>query len=285
VLSCRSEETGAELRALTSRSSHEHVHLEPLDAASTGSLIAAILGAKKVSAEFTSYLWDRTGGLPLAVEEVLALMRERGLLMHQEHGWARKSLTELEVPRGIRDQTMDRVARLPEPAQRIVEAAAVLQRPAALDVLTATAGETVDPASATTGMRFQLTAALNQAGADVDRQRRLLLDAVPDLHERPELLARSMVALGVQLEDAVASLQPLVDMIDAKGVWALACWGLPAAVELWSAVGEEERARTFLDRAETALRLLGSRARGRPGAAVRRAACSQAVWWTTELRG
>lgn len=149
VLTYRSEQAGAGVRALTAKLpadvNRAHVLLSPLDEAETGVLAAAILGAAPVSGEFARYLWERTSGLPLAVEEVLALVRERGLIVRHGQRWERRDLDRLEVPRGIRDSTLERVARLPAGARRLVEAAAVVQSPVVLPVLaamTATAGLT-----------------------------------------------------------------------------------------------------------------------------------------------
>src|SRR5262249_39484196 len=126
VLTYRSEDADSDVSALTARVPaaivSEHVTLAPLDAATTGALVAAILDTDRVSSEFAGYLWDRTGGLPLAVEEVLALVRARGLLVHHEHTWTRKPLDDMDVPRGIRDPTLQRLAPLPEAAPRVVEA-------------------------------------------------------------------------------------------------------------------------------------------------------------------
>jgi predicted ATPase len=142
VLTYRSEQAGAGVRALTARlpagTTRAHVSLAPLGEAETGALAAAILGAdQEISEEFTRYVWERTSGLPFAVEEVLALVRERGLLVRHGQRWERRRLDRLEVPRGIRDSTLERVARLATGARRLVEAAAVLQSPVALSVLAA----------------------------------------------------------------------------------------------------------------------------------------------------
>lgn len=149
VLTYRSEDASPEVEALTARPpspiAFAHLTLSPLDAEDTGLLTAAIVGAESVSAEFTGYLHERTGGLPLAVEEVLALVRARGLLVHQAGGWARKALAELDVPRGIRNPTLQRVAGLSVPARRVVEAAALLGVPSPVPVLLATAGPLDDP--------------------------------------------------------------------------------------------------------------------------------------------
>jgi DNA-binding CsgD family transcriptional regulator len=149
VLTYRRESAGPEVLALTARpprlAGFQHVALAPLDAAGTGALAAAILGAQAVSAEFAGYLHERTEGLPVAVEEVLALARARGVLVQQGDRWARRALDELDVPRGIRDPALQQVAWLPEPASRVVEAAAVLSVGSQLPVLLATVGRINGP--------------------------------------------------------------------------------------------------------------------------------------------
>ena len=141
--------------------------LAPLDAPNTGALTAAILGVETVSAEFASYLWERAGGLPLAIEEVLALVRARGLLVHQGGSWARRALEELDVPRGIRDPTLQRAARLPAPARRVAEAAALLRVPSPLPVLLATVGQLDDSASATVAIEQAIGSGLLVETADL----------------------------------------------------------------------------------------------------------------------
>jgi DNA-binding CsgD family transcriptional regulator len=171
VVTYRGEDAGAEVSALTARVprpvGHEHVMLAPLDAPDTGALTAAILGVETVSAEFACYLWERTGGLPLAVEEVLALVRARGLLVHHGGTWARKALDELDVPRGIRDPALQRVARLPASARRAVEAAAVLRVPSPLPVLLATAGRLDGPGGATVAIEQGIDSGLLVEQADL----------------------------------------------------------------------------------------------------------------------
>ncbi|MET7462460.1 AAA family ATPase [Nonomuraea sp. NPDC005501] len=131
VLTYRGEEAGAALRALTARPpdriAHEHLALRPLDVAATRALAAAILDTDEVSAEFAEHLSARSSGLPLAIQELLALLRSRGALIRWEGGWARRALDELDVPAGVLASVQERVAGLPEPARAVTQAAAVLQ--------------------------------------------------------------------------------------------------------------------------------------------------------------
>jgi DNA-binding CsgD family transcriptional regulator len=144
VVTHRVEDAAPAVRAMMARLAigvtREWVRLGPLDQDRTGEMVAAILDSELVSAEFAAYLWERTSGLPLAVEEMLALVHSRGLMVQDRGRWERRTLDELEVPTGIREPTQERVSRLPERAQRFAEAAAVVQIPVEPTVLIAVAG-------------------------------------------------------------------------------------------------------------------------------------------------
>lgn len=143
VLSFRGEEVAPGVGALTARLSpsvaRREVTLRPFDEAETSALAAAILGIDAVPAEFAHDLHARTGGLPFAIEEVLALLQARGSLVHGDDRPTRRSLADLEVPGTIRDSTLERVRRLSADALAVARAAAVLQVPVPVDVLLATA--------------------------------------------------------------------------------------------------------------------------------------------------
>jgi DNA-binding CsgD family transcriptional regulator len=141
VLTFRGDEVDPAVRALPAKlpapTTRTDVTLEPLDAADTGALAAAIIGVDRVSDEFAAYLCQRTSGLPFAIEELLALLRARGTLVRRGGAWARRALAELDVPVRIRDSVLERVSRLSGPARSVVAAAAVLQVPVAATVLAA----------------------------------------------------------------------------------------------------------------------------------------------------
>ncbi|MEI7054193.1 LuxR C-terminal-related transcriptional regulator [Nocardioides sp. CCNWLW239] len=162
VLSYRGEEATVELRGLTAsldrRVAVTRVLLDPFDADLTGQLAAAILGTDTVSSAFATYLAERSSGLPLAVEELLALMRARGtLVLREEGGWARRALDDLGVPSGIRDSVLERVGRLSEPARRVVEVAATLQTPVPVPALL---GAIPDPEAGSAGVAEALGSGL-----------------------------------------------------------------------------------------------------------------------------
>jgi hypothetical protein len=253
VLTYRSEDANPDVLALTARLPaaivSEHLTLAPLDAPTTGALVAAILDTDQVSAEFAGYLWDRTGGLPLAVEEVLALVQARGLLVRTGHTWTRKSLDELDVPRGIRDPTLQRLARLPEAAQRVVEASALLQTAAPMSAVLATTGPLGAPDRGTAAVEQAIDSGLLVDDGHAIGFRHVL--AAQSVYEslsgprRHSLHARAAAALELLRPVPLGQVA-----YHLKGAGRLAEWAVTAEAAADEATGlghEEESTRLLAD--------------------------------------
>jgi DNA-binding CsgD family transcriptional regulator/tetratricopeptide (TPR) repeat protein len=133
------------------------LELEALDQDGVRELVATILEADDVSDEFAAHLRDDSGGLPFAVEEILRLLRERHDVVRRRGVWLRTELEEIRLPLALRDAVLERVGRLSAPAQRLVQAAAVLATASDEDVLLDTAGLTE------TGAGYALDEALSSA--------------------------------------------------------------------------------------------------------------------------
>ncbi|MFF4835254.1 AAA family ATPase [Streptomyces sp. NPDC001315] len=170
---------GSLLRRLTSRRpagmTLARVELSPLDVRHTGELVRSILGADEVSEQFAVLLHQRTDGVPLAMEEMVRSMRERGDIVHRDGAWARRALDELHVPPTLRDSVLERVDRLPTEARRVLEAAAVLGEAADVALLTAVAG--VDGEAGRSGIARSLAAGLLRDAGDGQLVFRHVLDA------------------------------------------------------------------------------------------------------------
>lgn len=125
---------GSLLLRLTSRTpagmSRVRIELGPLVAAETRQLVGSMVGADRVSEEFAAFLYARTDGVPLAVEECVRLLRDRHDRALHTGRWTPRLLDEIEVPPTVRDSVLERVARLTAGARRVLEAAAVLAVPA-----------------------------------------------------------------------------------------------------------------------------------------------------------
>jgi DNA-binding CsgD family transcriptional regulator len=138
VLTYRPDEVAADslLLRLSSRVptgmgiSHARIVLSGLAASDTTELVGSMLGDDPVSAAFTSFLHESTGGVPLVLEECVRLLLDRADLVRRGGEWVQRTLAEIVVPPTIRDAITERVARLGAGAQRALLAAAVLAEPA-----------------------------------------------------------------------------------------------------------------------------------------------------------
>jgi DNA-binding CsgD family transcriptional regulator len=138
VLTYRPEEVaaGSLLLRLSSRVptgmgiSHARISLGGLAVSDTAELVVSMLGDDHVSAAFTSFLHECTGGVPLVLEECVRLLLDRADLVRRDGEWVQRELAEIAPPPTIRDALTERVARLGADAQRVLLAAAVLAEPA-----------------------------------------------------------------------------------------------------------------------------------------------------------
>ena len=125
--------------ALTARLPKETVPLElelrPLDRNEVRVLAGEILHAETISEEFADYLFQGSGGLPFAVEEVLRLLENREDLVQRRGAWVRRSLDDLAVPRAMREFVLERLGKLQPSTQALVRAAAVVGVPASESLL------------------------------------------------------------------------------------------------------------------------------------------------------
>jgi DNA-binding CsgD family transcriptional regulator len=105
--------------------------LRPLDRGEVRELARTILENGDISPEFSDYLFECSGGLPFAVEEVLRLLEGRDELVQRRGVRVRQSFEELGVPTALRESILQRLANLEPNARSVVQAAAVLGGPAA----------------------------------------------------------------------------------------------------------------------------------------------------------
>ncbi|MGH3448124.1 MAG: ATP-binding protein, partial [Nocardioidaceae bacterium] len=121
-------------------SARERLTLAPFDLAQTTALVSSMLDGDPISDEFATYLYERTEGLPLAVEESVRLLGDRSELVRRKGAWLRRGDADLEVAPMVRDSVLQRVQPLSEHAQHILRAASVLAEPSDAAVLAAVSG-------------------------------------------------------------------------------------------------------------------------------------------------
>lgn len=96
-----------------------------LDKEDTANLIKQIFGETGVSGEFADVIYDRTGGNPFFVEEVLRSLVEQGAIFRTETKWDRKPIQELTIPESVKATLRSRLTKLEAGVVSVLSVAAV----------------------------------------------------------------------------------------------------------------------------------------------------------------
>ena len=114
----------------------EFIELTPLKRADVRAMAQAIFD-DEVSEEFRDYMYERTEGSPLALEEMLRDAIDRGDIFRSASGWDRKPLAQLRIPREVAEVVLLRLDRLEAQSASVLYAASVLGRSFSYGVLAA----------------------------------------------------------------------------------------------------------------------------------------------------
>jgi len=95
---------------------------------------------EKVPGELPDLVYDKTEGNPFFVEEVLRSLVEEGAVYPVEKGWGVKNLSDVHVPRGIKEAAQKRLECLDEESCHVLSAAAVIGREFSFPVLSEVTG-------------------------------------------------------------------------------------------------------------------------------------------------
>jgi tetratricopeptide (TPR) repeat protein len=104
------------------------LELDPFSAAEVAGMVRAILQVSTVGEEFRDLLHTRSEGNPFIVEELLRASLDRGDIFRTETGWDRKPMSELQLPRKVKEVIIARLERLSQVTIDVLRAAAVLGR-------------------------------------------------------------------------------------------------------------------------------------------------------------
>jgi tetratricopeptide (TPR) repeat protein len=108
----------------TMRAHHSYLRLNRLDARDVRELVGHVVAARALSREAIDTVIERTGGVPLFVEELTSAVLERGEAKPNKH----------EIPATLHDSLMARLDRL-GPAKEVAQIASVIGREFSYDLL------------------------------------------------------------------------------------------------------------------------------------------------------
>lgn len=116
------------------------VKLEPLPRDDVKKLVCSLLGVADAPDGFVEMLAAHSRGSPLMVEELLALMIDRGDLKRGELGWKLDELKNLGATAPLLGVLAERLQRLTDTERKTLSALAVFNRPSGPKLLAAIAG-------------------------------------------------------------------------------------------------------------------------------------------------
>lgn len=238
-----------------------HLHLRPLSVGGVGALAAGLLGTGTVSEEFTAHLRDRSGGIPFVVEEDLRLLVEHGQVAQRGAVWVRRAIEELSVPPSVGDAVVERAARLSDPAQAALEAAAVAAVGADETLLAQISG--LDPGDLASGLSEALGCGLlRERGAELVFRhalaRQAIHDAIPGPRRRRLHLAAARALETTRGEAALGRVAHHYRAAGDAQAWARCA---EAAADLAHRIGEDAVAYRYLrELLESGAALRGRRA-------------------------
>ncbi len=182
------------------RATHTVIRLESLPAGQTEALLGALFGrsAARIPARLRELIVQRAGGVPFYVEEIVRGLIASGALVRDESGWTcREDAAAVDVPPTLQGLLLSRVDRLPPPARRTLQEAAVLGTDFDERLLRQVVSE---PEAADASLKLLCEAELLEAGAE--RQYRFAHALVQEvvyqnllLRRRTELHGRAGLAL------------------------------------------------------------------------------------------
>ncbi|MEP6690187.1 MAG: AAA family ATPase [Gemmatimonadaceae bacterium] len=135
VLLCTYNETERELNpalrtmemSLVAHGAAVQRHLEPLTPAAVDELLSQTFGAREASRrEFAALLYGWTRGNPFFVEETLKALVSSGRLFERDGEWLGWEVSNLGLPRTIRDAVVSRLGLLSPAARALAELIAVI---------------------------------------------------------------------------------------------------------------------------------------------------------------
>ena len=233
------------------------VLLEPLSANECKQLVANVVGETELAQGLEARIAEAAEGNPLFVEEMLSMMIDDGLLVHENGRWAAAGdLETVPVPRTIRALLAARLDRLHDDERGAIERAAVEGK-----LFHRGSVEQLSPDGSRSSVREHLGSLLRKELIRPDRP----LFAAEDAYRFRHLLIRDAAYESIPKEVRAELHERHVDWLEAK----------TDAVEYEEIVGyhleQAFRYRAELGSLDDGARTLGRRAAERLGAAGRRA--------------
>jgi serine/threonine protein kinase/tetratricopeptide (TPR) repeat protein len=113
------------------------IHLKPFEVGSVTRMMAETFGEtdEQQTSEFHDLIFEKTGGNPFFIEEVLRSLVEQGIIFKTERGWKRKPIFDIEIPSSVSAVIKQRLGKPDEESLNVLRWASVIGKEFSFEVL------------------------------------------------------------------------------------------------------------------------------------------------------
>ncbi len=118
----------------------QSVPLKRLSLDDVSEMIKHVLKQDNVPREFCELVYEKTGGNPFFVEEVIKSLKEEGVIYREKNKWKIKDISRIEFPKTVRDVIKKRLSRLGDESQKVLTLASFVGKDFTFEALSGVTG-------------------------------------------------------------------------------------------------------------------------------------------------
>jgi tetratricopeptide (TPR) repeat protein len=128
------------LSELNRESLPQSIRLKRMSLSDVSEMIRNILEQEDVPEDFCKLVYEKTGGNPFFVGEVVKSLKEEGVIYREKNKWEFKEVSEIEFPETVKSVLKTRFARLDEECQSVLTFASFIGNDFTLEAMCALTG-------------------------------------------------------------------------------------------------------------------------------------------------
>ncbi|MGD0028626.1 MAG: tetratricopeptide repeat protein [Candidatus Bathyarchaeia archaeon] len=116
------------------------VQLKRMNFEDVSEMIKSILEQEDAPPDFCKLIYEKTGGNPFFVEEVVKSLKEEGVIRREENKWKFKEVSEIQFPETVKSVIKTRIDRLDEECQNVLTQASFIGNDFTIEAMCAVTG-------------------------------------------------------------------------------------------------------------------------------------------------
>jgi tetratricopeptide (TPR) repeat protein/KaiC/GvpD/RAD55 family RecA-like ATPase len=128
------------LAELNRESLPQSIHLKRMSLSDVSEMIKNLLEQEDVPSEFCKLVYEKTGGNPFFVGEVVKSLKEEGVIYREENRWEFKEISKIEFPETVKTVIKTRIDRLDKECQNVLTLASFIGNDFTIETMCAVTG-------------------------------------------------------------------------------------------------------------------------------------------------